>query len=278
MSKNKVRQIRLCLSLTQRELAEKAGTSQQQIQRIESGKIATNLSLARSISTVLGKPLEVVFPEAAKALKQLHEEVEKTRYLSDERLAAVEKAGIEADVKTWFLKVLLRGRDEPFIFNISPSEKRRLYVAMQREGDLTAFVAFDTEKNCVALNLHEVTFHQFLFEGPMVEFVSSEEDGASNREDQDERVRLIFVDGREIELSVEQDEPDDDDDVGQLGHILSMLEMGVPEENERYRITDVDGEDAFIRAGSLSLIQVPLWALREIEDSSEEEDELAETR
>lgn len=271
MSKNKVRQIRLRLSLTQRELAEKAGTSQQQIQRIESGKIATNLLLAQAICSALGQPLEVVFPQAAKALLKLQEEVKATHYLTHERLSAVEKAGIEADKRTWFLKVLLTGCDEELSFGISASEHRRLYGLMQGEDSATSFVVFNTARDCIALNLHEVTFHQFLYEPPTTRSISRA-DNTEDEEQESDAAQLIFVGGRQITLGINLDEPDEDGYSGQLGGIFTTLDGGVIEANERFLITDDAGEDAFIRAGSLALLRVPLWALGEGEDEENEEE------
>lgn len=46
MLQNNIKQLRTQLSITQRELAFMVGTSQQQIQRIETGKVAAKLSLA----------------------------------------------------------------------------------------------------------------------------------------------------------------------------------------------------------------------------------------
>jgi len=272
MSKNKVRQIRLRLSLTQRELAEKAGTSQQQIQRIEAGKIATNIELANSISKALGKPLEAVFPQAAKALKRLREEMAASHYLpDDEQWSVVEKAGIEADPRTWFLQVLLNGEKAVIEFQISASEQRRLYGAMQSEDSLAHFVVFDTDRDCVALNLQEVAFHQFLYEPPMTQFISSEEDTKDDDRERDS-ARLTFIGGHQITLGVEQDRPDGEGDPGQLGGVFTLLDGGAHEDNERFLITDDSGENAFIRVGSLAMLQVPLWALNELADEEAEED------
>ncbi len=271
MSKNKVRQIRLHLSLTQRELAEKAGTSQQQIQRIEAGKIATNIKLANSISNALGKPLEAVFPQAAKALKRLREDMAASHYLpDDEQWSVVEKAGIEADPRTWFLQVLLNGHKEVIEFQISASQQRRLYSVMQSEDSLARFVVFDTARDCVALNLQEVAFHQFLYEPPTVQFISSPENTEDDEHERDS-ARLTFLGGHQIRLGVDRDRPDDEDDTGQLGGIFTMLDGGAYEDNERFLITDDSGENAFIRVGSLAMLQVPLWALNELVDDEEVE-------
>jgi DNA-binding XRE family transcriptional regulator len=49
MLQNNIKQLRTQLSITQRELAYMVGTSQQQIQRIETGKVAAKLGLAQAI-------------------------------------------------------------------------------------------------------------------------------------------------------------------------------------------------------------------------------------
>ncbi|BDS23864.1 hypothetical protein KAM576c_04830 [Enterobacter asburiae] len=42
-----------------------------------------------------------------------------------------------------------------------------------------------------------------------------------------------------------------------------------PESIERYQLTDIDGEDAFIRIGSIAMVQVPLDALEPVEEDDE---------
>lgn len=49
MLQNNIKQLRTQLSITQRELAYMVGTSQQQIQRIETGKVAAKLGTAQAI-------------------------------------------------------------------------------------------------------------------------------------------------------------------------------------------------------------------------------------
>lgn len=44
-----------------------------------------------------------------------------------------------------------------------------------------------------------------------------------------------------------------------------MLECD-PEPTTRYLITDADGEDAFIRIGSIAMLQVALYALEPLEE------------
>lgn len=70
MLQNNIKQLRTQLSITQRELAFMVGTSQQQIQRIESGKVAARLGLAQAICSALDKPLNAVFHGGENTLKK----------------------------------------------------------------------------------------------------------------------------------------------------------------------------------------------------------------
>lgn len=264
MAKNKVKQFRTQQKLSQRDLAERAGTSQQQIQRIESGTITTSLDTARAIAAALQKPFEAVFPDAAKALSEFQAEIKRTHSVGDEDLQKVSQAGIEADVSAWYFKIRLEGVDEARIIQVAPEEKRRLYKAVQGESDSgLSFVLFDSPTHRIALNLGQLVACQFLMEpfgAPEVE--PDEEDGI---------VRICPVGGNApIELEVEPDEPDDSDGIGQLGHIFFMLELGA-DASDRYRIVDDEGEDAFVRAGSIATFEVPLSLLTEpLEDEAED--------
>lgn len=60
--KNKVKQYRLELGLSQADLAKAVGTSQQQIHRIENGLHRIDLKTATQICVKLNRKLEEVFP------------------------------------------------------------------------------------------------------------------------------------------------------------------------------------------------------------------------
>lgn len=265
MSPNKIKQFRTQKSITQRGLAELVGTSQQQIQRIETGKIAANLAVAQAICAVLGKPLGAVFPGADEALSAFRNK----RSMTEEDLSQIANEGIEMDGCSWTLKLYLRGQHEPLFLPINQSDKRRFYAHFNEESqdDTIGFFVFDSDEYRFALNIREVVFHQFLFEVlPMlVEEEDADEEDYSN-------VRITITNGGPtIRLSVESDEPEDQE-TGQLGYLFSMLESD-PIIGGRYQITDVDGEDAFIRAGSIAMLQVALSALEPTEYEEENEDE-----
>ncbi|MCL3965078.1 hypothetical protein M4Z58_23145, partial [Escherichia coli] len=42
-----------------------------------------------------------------------------------------------------------------------------------------------------------------------------------------------------------------------------------PASSKRYQLTDIDGEDAFIRIGSIAMVRVPLDAMEPVEEDDE---------
>ena len=68
---NRIRGFREELGLTQRALAEKIGTSQQQIQRIETGVQSVRHDLALKISAVLGASVGALFPAISEAVQRI---------------------------------------------------------------------------------------------------------------------------------------------------------------------------------------------------------------
>lgn len=189
------------------------GTSQQQIQRIETGKVAAKLSLAQAICNALDKPLNVVFPESERLINDLRKKRRKT----DEELEAIATSGIEMDSGLWTVKLWLQGQQDYLLLPISATDKRRFYYYFQEKNTLNIerFFVFDSSEYRYALNMREVVFHQFLSEGlrPIVD----EEDDAYK--DDYFNVHITLVNGGlVIPLSVEPDAPQNEetDDIGQL--------------------------------------------------------------
>src|SRR5262245_56579844 len=115
MVRNSIRRYRKNAKLTQAQLAELVGTSQQQIHRIESGAQAVRLDLAMQICAVLGAKMEEVFPSAAKsfagAVKRvgLDKDDPPISLYRDERAAEeLEAAGLDVELDEWTFRVELR--------------------------------------------------------------------------------------------------------------------------------------------------------------------------
>ena len=248
-------------------------TSQQQIQRVETGKVAARLELATKLSEVLGKPLDVVFPGSGKVLQKLANEFKGARYLPEETFTELNEHSVEGDPRIWFVTLLLRGHEEPLIFEISAVEKRRLFSAIQNERggeDSLSFVVFDASNQRIAVNLSELIYCHFLFESS---------DIIRDTKDEPSEVRVFFCGTKKpLFFSVEPDVGclDDEDDSGEFRHILYMLDT-YSEKHNRYHFTDEDGEDVFLRAGDIALLEVPLWVIEPEESPDEEDSEISNT-
>lgn len=265
MLKNNIKQLRTQLSITQRELAFMVGTSQQQIQRIETGKVAAKLGLAQSICNALDKPLSIVFPESDQLINEFSRKQRKT----EQDFEAIATSGIEMDSGLWSVKLWLQGQQDYLLLPISAADKRRFYYYFQERvaPNTECFFVFDSAEHRYALNMREVVFHQFLFDG-LPPIVDEEED---DYEDDCFNVHITLVNGGPvIPLSVEPDAPQNEeaDDIGQLNAFFEMLD-DQPETSARYMLTDEDGEDAFIRIGSIAMVRVVLDALEPVEDDDE---------
>ncbi|MGB7803540.1 helix-turn-helix transcriptional regulator [Buttiauxella sp.] len=265
MPQNNIKQLRTQLSITQRELAFMVGTSQQQIQRIETGAVAAKLGLAQSICNALDKPLNVVFPESNRLINDFRSKRSKT----DEDLETIASSGIEMDSGLWTVKLWLQGQQDYLLLPISAADKRRFYYYFQEKTtpNTECFFVFDSAEHRYALNIREVVFHQFLSDG-FAPIVSEEDDGY---EDDYFDVHITLANGgSEIPLSVEPDVAANEEtgEIGQLNAFFEMLDSDA-ESTERYMLTDEDGEDAFIRIGSIAMVRVALDALEPVEEEDE---------
>lgn len=257
---NNVKSLRTKLGLTQRQLAELVGTSQQQIQRIEAGRVEARLELATKLSEALGKSMNVVFPGAANAIAAFKKSSTSPKYAPGEKeFALIRKAGIEADPRHWTLVVRLRGHDEAMQFDISSADHDRLFRAVQDEQtdtDYVSCIVFETPTHCVAINLSELVCCQFLYDLGNLE-QSPDQDLETNAE--------VFFRGSSsaVRFNVDQDHgsPDDEDDEGDFRNIFYSLDSGATEPSRRLHFADEDGESVFLRAGDIALLKVPLWVI-----------------
>lgn len=256
--------MRAKLGLTQRQLADMVGTSQQQIQRVESGQTAARLSLAVAIAAALEKPLNVVFPGSVGALVKAVGDLDVSQRPADDELDHLHQTGVEWDSAEHCLRVWMRGHAEAIYFPLSPHEKRRLFQAIQGEVDdaaVASFVVFDSWDKRVAINLAELSACQFLFE-PMEG--STEFDSSAVSEPLNSEEVFVFQGGTATPVTfkpvVDRPEVADEEGLGEFGDIFSRLEMNLAP-SERLHFQDRDGESVFLRVGSLALLSVPLWVV-----------------
>lgn len=222
------------------------------------------MGLAQAISAVLKKPLSVVFPDSDNLLKKLRNQSSR----SDDELKNIAAIGIEMDGCFWWVKLWLQGQQGYLLLPISSADKRRFYSYFQESAvpGREHFFVFDSEQHRYALNTREVIFHQFLFDGfPPI----PDEEGDDANEGRYGNVHVTMANGGTvIELCCESEVSEDDgiEDVGQLNAFFDILELE-PESTERYQLTDEDGEDAFIRIGSIAMVRIALDALESVEEN-----------
>nr|WP_288455368.1 hypothetical protein [uncultured Enterobacter sp.] len=169
----------------------------------------------------------------------------------------------------WTVKLWLQGQQDYLLLPISAADKRRFYYYFQGTASLNVerFFVFDSNQYRYALNMREVVFHQFLSDG-LPPIIAEEDD---DYEDHYFNVHITLMNGDPvIPLSVEPDAPQNEetDDIGQLNEFFEKLDCE-PETKDPYMITDEDGEDAFIRIGSIAMVRVVLDALEPLEEDEE---------
>lgn len=276
MTDNRIREFRKQLGMTQRSLAQAAGTSQQQIQRIESGVQDARFDLAVRICSSLQRSMGEVFPSTARALKAAPTPTETAPHrLSDALYAALEDAGLDMDPRAWLFKFRLDGGYTGQLW-VNGREKRRLLDAVlsPKEGE---FLVFDTDTHRYAINPEHLVYGHFMFEA-----AATMAEGSAEEPTWPLRLALRFPDSPdpaffEVEGDTQslENDPDSDDSV-QLQNLFYCFEAGV---GERMSFADQDGEVVVFSPKKVSMVWVPLRAvnaeLRDAEREGEEEDHRA---
>jgi DNA-binding XRE family transcriptional regulator len=274
MPDNNVRALRRKKGMTQKALADAAGTTQQSIQRIEAGLQSARFDVAAKICRALGHPIGDVFPSAALPMKRAKKQMKSggmAALLNDEKSCSeLEAAGLDMDCAVHTFRYRLRGGASGDL-DVSGSEKSRLWALIQDDNP-DGFAVFDAGARRYALNLDHLTFCHFLFDPPQV--AGSEE---VEEADLDARVEVYMADSSEplcfdvepdtVELGKDEPPPGTAD----LQYLFMDLEMSV---EGRFKFTDIDGETAWFRSKDVALISVPLEAVepRLLEIADDESD------
>ena len=189
MPKNRIRELRVKKGMSQKQLAEAAETSQQQIQRIEAGSQNARLEVAALICRALGAAMPEVFPTTELPLSRLAKRGRKLTdaYHDDAAVEELENAGIDMDivVRDFCLSSPRRSR------RLSTNFRKRVppsLVSRSRRQSL-GFAVFDSGSHRYAINLDHLLFCHFLFDAPFVA------DGvASGDKESDYKVKFYLLD------------------------------------------------------------------------------------
>lgn len=264
MFENRIKELRKVKGLTQRQLAEVAETSQQQIQRIEAGHQLARFDLANRISAALGQPINKVFPSAELPLARIKK---RAATLDDEKTSQeLEAAGLDMEPEVWTVKYKLRGGAEG-TFRISGPDMNRLNSILHNEAE-EGFVVLPSVDRQYALNVKHLVFCQLLFDRPSIEVEAQREKSYE--------VLFYLANQREpLRFEVEPDtsllerEEDPEPLSVQLQDLFYYAEMGV--DRRRMSFVDLDGERAFFRSDDVSMFSIPLWLIEP--NASDEEDD-----
>lgn len=231
-----MRALRKKKGLTQRQLAELAGTSQQQVQRIEGGVQNAGLDLAVRICAALEARMQAVFPSTDAALKR-----------SGNRRLETAADGLlnPKSGKQCTLKYRLRGGAEGLL-PISSPDCARLLRHMQGE-DSNGFVVFDAGGRRYAVNSKHLTFCQFRFEPAA---------GLEAEEITESDVQFYLSNMAEpLRFEVGALKEDGSWTVVQLQHLFDDAETG---SRERFGFKDIDGVVTFFRPDDVAMFSVTL--------------------
>jgi transcriptional regulator with XRE-family HTH domain len=245
MIKNTIKSFRGKRGLTQRQLADAANTSQQQVQRIEAGVQNARLDLADRLAAALHCSVRDIFPGLAKISSK------KPRASVEDEETVLADAGLELGDTLHRLVVRLRGAHE-FEFAISPQVAARIrsnIFSQHRSG----FLVFDTSTERVALNYKALIYSHFLFDPFMAN------DGNVDPQREAEGVKMWLTEGgKPYCFPVDHDNhEEDDEELGQLAGIFYDLETR-DEDDQPLFFVDEDGEEVVFSPDHLAMCAVPL--------------------
>ena len=276
---NRIRVLREQRKLSQKRLAELVGTSQQQIQRIETGMRSVQFDLSLRICEALETSLQTVFPETRKAVALARKHGKSLNAMRTDRnfSKGMERVGVDMDSHTWYFRYRLRGGAEG-VFPVSGSESNQLWHALHRNDPDHYFVVFDSEETRVVLNLNHLTYGHIVWEVPGLAPVEEDNGGwdALGMGLERDSLSVYLADSpKPLYFSVEPDEPlegDPMEDEGQFRLLVRLAELGLQEDtDEVISFWGDEGDTAFFRASDVAMIKIPLPVL--YPDSWEDEGE-----
>ncbi|MHB1265186.1 MAG: helix-turn-helix transcriptional regulator [Gemmatimonadaceae bacterium] len=236
---NRIKPLREARGWSQLDLATAAGTSQQQVARIESGTQSVRLELALALAAALEAELAEVFPDARRPLARVRK-----------RRAGRARSG-EPEPATWFLSLRLRGGTAvDVVVPAAVARARRDRLAARAPA--SPFFVFEAGPVALALNIDHLVHYHELWDG------TGPDDWHDERVPV-EQVAVFLAEGGAPLLFDSRPRDEARVDASDGAHprdLLDLLDTAVrPTEFVSFR--DADGEEAFFRAGDVALVSVP---------------------
>jgi len=244
-SENNVKVLRIKANLTQAELARKAGISQQQIQRIETGQ-AAKVNIAQNICRALQQTMAEVFPNAP------------PRSGSEPLINYTSLSRIDSDASTWSAKVLFKGGNEGLL-HMSLGDMQRLQNYLNSRSLKKMFFCLEHDGWIYALNLQHVLLASILHDaGKAVEEGESVIDAKPPSAWDHSKaggIRISFADGSKRQVFAVED--------GLIGELVSDLDaIGEYQEAPAFvSFMDENRDDVFLCMRDILLIEIPVVLL-----------------
>lgn len=260
---NRVRELRERKGLTQAQLAELAETSQQQIQRVETGRQQPRVDLVARICTALEVPVERVFPMAkpTKALRGWMHRLELGEIgATDEAMEeSLYEAGIESTAGAWNLQLSLRGGGQATL-RLQERGRQAFWRDLDNPfADRAMFNLLDTRRGWAALNLNHLV-HSFVEFDPWHTEGAADVAGDASEEPCADMTVRVYCTNRAAPYTFRAvpDIPDEEDGVGEVGGLFIELEGGLREPHEFVLFQEHEGgEWLWFRVGDIALIEAP---------------------
>jgi putative transcriptional regulator len=247
MQKNRVKDLRAEQGLTQKQLAASVGTSQQQIQRIESGLQTVRFDLAMRICEALKAKAADVFPEVKVPLMDALKRGVESPYKDERLVGQLENCGFDMAREHWSFKYRLRGGLDGCL-PISDAERDKLWEATQA-NEQESFLVFDSAGRRYAINRTHLMFWQFCFD-VSASFHPDEQEEAPT-------ICVTFSDGSRCEfLSLPDGQAKDEEEIED--EELKDLFLHANAGRKILSFLDGDGERVFLQSKDVCLFSAPL--------------------
>ena len=251
--KNRIRKFREKKGLSQRQLAQLLGTSQQQIQRYEVGNSPVRMDIAMHLTAVLGVGANELFPGIRAPFAKLRKQGGVPNRADVDK--ALRAGGVETDPTLWTVDMTLRGGMRRH-YRISVADKDRLKRDLQTlsfdEKDDSPFFWFESTDYSVTVNLEHVLACQILFDFHLSETETKMEESSEN-------VRVWLTPSAEpLTYRVEPNE--ERDEAGLLPFEADFLvHLDGPVQVLRFvNFEDEDGETAYFQTKDIILVEAAL--------------------
>jgi len=168
--------------------------------------------------------------------------------------------GRSLDSNRHALKFWITGYVEPLLFEVTAAENARVWRAIRQveeaDQNYIPFVVFDSDRSFVGVNLGVVKLCQFLWEPSVTGDPSWP--GVDNCSVNADAVKIYCTDSEQpIDFCVDiESSPEATENNDFFGDIFMQMK-GLVFPTIRWRFDNIDGENVFIRAASLALLEVP---------------------